>query len=70
MDNFLSSIVTVATAIVGVAIVAVLVSKNAQTPALIQNATVGFASDLEAAVSPLSTNGFTGLSGLNYANGS
>jgi membrane DNA delivery protein len=70
MDNFMTSIVTVATAIIGVAIVAVLVSKNAQTPALIQNATVGFAQDLEAAVSPLSSSGFTGFNALNYANGS
>ena len=61
-DQFFSSAVTVAIAIVGVATLAVLVSKNAQTPAVIQAATSGFASDLAAAVSPVS-GGFSSFTG-------
>jgi PRD1 phage membrane DNA delivery len=53
-DHLFSSIVTIATAIVGVAILAVLVSKNANTAGVIQAATSGFASDLSAAVAPVS----------------
>lgn len=58
-DQLFSSIVTIATAIVGVAILAVLVSKNADTAKVIQAATQGFAADLGAAVSPVS-GGFSG----------
>jgi PRD1 phage membrane DNA delivery len=61
-DHFLSSAVTVATAIVGVAVLAVLVSKQAQTPQVIQAATSGFAADLSAAVSPVS-GGFSAFTG-------
>lgn len=59
-DQLFSSIVTIATAIVGVAILAVLVSKNANTAQVLQAATSGFAQDLSAAVSPVSGGGFTG----------
>jgi PRD1 phage membrane DNA delivery len=54
-DQIFTSIVTIATAIIGVAILAVLVSKQAQTPQVIQAGAVGFAQDLYAAVSPLSS---------------
>lgn len=67
MDNFLGSLVTVATAVVGLAIVAVLVSKQANTSALVQNSAVGFSQVLEAAVSPLSS-GFAGGGVASYAN--
>lgn len=67
MDNALQSLVTVAVAIIGVAIIAVLVSKQAQTGALIQNLSVGLATDLQAAVSPLSSGGFTGGNNLQFA---
>lgn len=53
-DHLFSSIVTIATAIVGVAILAVLVSKQANTAQVISAATGGFAQDLSAAVSPVS----------------
>ena len=53
-DHLFSSIVTIATAIVGVAILAVLVSKNASTAQVIGAATSGFAQDLGAAVAPVS----------------
>lgn len=68
MDNFWSGLVTVATALVGVAIIATLVSKNAQTPQVITSAAQGFAGDLSAAVSPItggSSFGFTGGSALS-----
>jgi hypothetical protein len=53
MDQFWTSIVTVATAIIGVAIIAVLVSRNAETANVITSATQGFANDLTAAVAPV-----------------
>jgi len=59
-DQIISGVVTIATAIVGIAIIAVLVSKNANTGTVIQAATGGFASDIEAAVSPITGGGFTG----------
>lgn len=63
-DNIVSSVVTIATAIVGVAILATLVSKNASTAQVIQAATSGFASDLTAAEGPVS-----GSSGLSFGGG-
>lgn len=52
-DRIISDIVTIATAIVGLTIIAVLVSKNAQTGSVITSAGTAFATDLKAAVSPL-----------------
>lgn len=60
MNEMWTSIVTIATAIVGIAILAVLVSRNAQTPAVLQAATQGFAADIGAAVSPVTGGSFTG----------
>lgn len=54
MNEFWTSITTIATAIVGVAIIAVLVSQRAQTGNVITSATTGFANDLTAAVAPVS----------------
>jgi uncharacterized membrane protein len=53
MDQFWTSIVTIATAIVGVAIIAVLVSNRATTANVITASTTGFANDLTAAVAPV-----------------
>lgn len=53
MNEFWTSVVTIATAIIGVAIIAILVSNRAQTSSVIQSATTGFANDLSAAVSPV-----------------
>ena len=62
-DQLIASVVTVATAIVGLAIIAVLVSKQANTAGVVQAGGSAFAQDLEAAVSPL-----TGGSGItNFA---
>ena len=60
-SEVISGIVTVLTAIVGVAIIAVLVSKGAQTPAVLQAGGQSFAAALGAAVAPVtgSNLGFT-----------
>lgn len=57
MNNAVGQIVTVLTAIVGVAILAVLVSKNAQTPAVIKEFGNAFSNSLRAATGPV-TGGF------------
>jgi hypothetical protein len=64
-EQLVSSVVTVLTAIVGVAIVAVLVSRNANTAGVIQSAGSAFAADLAAAVSPVTGGGFSG-GGVSY----
>jgi hypothetical protein len=61
MNNAVSQIVTVLTAIVGVAILAVLVSKNAQTPAVVKSFGQAFSGALSAATAPV-TGGFASTS--------
>lgn len=61
-DQLISSVVTVATAIIGLAIIAVLVSKNANTSRVISAGAGGLATGIQAAVSPI-----TGSGGLNMA---
>lgn len=58
MKDLFGGIVTIMVAIVGVAILAVLVSKNSQTPAVADSFFGGFAKVLGAATGPVS-NGFT-----------
>lgn len=58
MDNFLTSIVTVATLLIGVAILAVIVSPKAQTSSVIQAGGSAFSGVLGAALSPVSGSGF------------
>lgn len=53
MSNFTQSIVAIITAILGVAIVAVLVSQRAQTGSVISAASSGLANDISAAVAPV-----------------
>lgn len=53
MNNAVGQIVTVLTAIVGVAILAVLVSKNSQTPTVIKEFGNAFSGALNAATSPV-----------------
>lgn len=62
-DNLFNSLVTIAVAIVGVATLAVLVSKNAQTPQVIRAAGQAFAGGIGAAVAPVS-------GGFGYGNNS
>lgn len=52
-DHLVTSIVTVLTGIIGVAIIAVLVSQKAQTGSVISSAGNAFANDLSAAVAPV-----------------
>jgi hypothetical protein len=56
MNTLTEAVVTIGTAIVGLAIVAVLVSKNAQTPAVIQAAASGYNNALAVAISPVTGN--------------
>lgn len=56
MSPFWESITTIAVAITGVAIVAVLVSKNANTSAVIQAGASGFSNALDVAISPVTGN--------------
>lgn len=60
-EQLLTAIVTVITAIIGVAILAVLVSQRAQTSQVIQAAAGGFATDLRAALSPLEAGSGIGI---------
>lgn len=57
MNSALSGIVTIAVAIIGVAIVATLVSRNAQTPQVISSAGNAFARALSAATGPVTGGG-------------
>ena len=60
-DQLFNSIVTIATAIIGVAILAVLVSKNANTANVLTAAGQSFSSALSAATAPVTGSGL-GLS--------
>lgn len=63
-DQLLTSMVTVATAIIGVAILAVLVSKQSNTAGVIGAGGSALAQDLGAALSPITGGGgFGGFSG-------
>lgn len=63
-EQLITSVVTVLTAIVGVAIIAVLVSKNANTSGVIQAGGSAFSSALGTALSPV-----TGGSGFGSFTG-
>ena len=67
-EQLITSVVTVATAIVGVAIIAVLVSKNANTAGVIQAGGSAFGGALGVALSPVTGSsgmgGFSGGAGL------
>jgi hypothetical protein len=54
MNGTMAQVVAVFSMIVGVALLAVLVSKNAQTPAVISSAFDGFSKALNAATAPVS----------------
>jgi len=63
MGDFGQGIITVLIAIVGVATLAVIFSKNSQTPAVAQAFFGGISSDIGAAVSPITGGG--GLGGVS-----
>lgn len=62
-EQLISSVVTVLTAIIGVAIIAVLVSKNANTTGVIAAGGSAFSQSLGTALSPV-----TGGSGFGFSN--
>jgi len=56
-DSLITAVVTVLMAIVGVAIIAVLVSKNANTTGVISAGASGFSQSLSTALSPVTGSG-------------
>lgn len=65
MNGAMEKVVTIGVAIVGVATLAVLVSKNARTPEVIKSAGQAFSGALAVAVSPVTGGG--GLGGVGFA---
>lgn len=63
-DHLFNSIASILTAIVGVAILAVIVSKNANTAGVITAGGTAFATALGAAEAPVTGGGGLGLSGI------
>lgn len=59
MDRLTESVVTIAVAIIGLATLAVLVSRNANTAGVISSAGRAFTSSLGVAVSPVSGGGIS-----------
>jgi hypothetical protein len=66
MGHFGDQIVAILTAIIGVAILAVIVSKNSNTTNVIGAAAQGFSEALSTAISPISGNSGFGISGTTY----
>ena len=68
-DQLIGGVVTVLTAIIGVAIIAVLVSQNAQTSSVIQAGGNAFSSALSAAEAPVTgSSGFGSFGGVSLNN--
>lgn len=69
-EQLITSVVTVLTAIIGVAIIAVLVSKNANTVGVIGAGASGFSQSLATALSPVTGGSaygsFTGYGGGSF----
>lgn len=68
MDNLTNSVVTILTAIVGVAILAVIVSKNSNTSGVISAGGSAFAAALGAATAPVTGGGY-GFTSPSYGRG-
>lgn len=64
MNQITESIVTIATAIVGVALLALLVSKKSNTAGVISSAGAAFSNALGVATSPVTGASVSGLTGL------
>ena len=56
-DKLIESLTTIAVAILGIAIIAVLVSKQANTSGVISASGSAFANDIQAAISPVTGGG-------------
>ena len=63
-EQLVTSVVTVLTAIIGVAIIAVLVSKNANTSGVISAGGSAFSQALGTAISPVTGGSFGSFSSL------
>lgn len=63
----LETITSIVTAIIGLAILSVLVSRNANTSGVIRSASSGLANDIEAAVSPVTGSSLGSFSGLGIS---
>lgn len=59
MNQFTEGLVTIALAVVGLAVLSVLVSRNANTTGVIQASASGFGNVLGVAMSPVSGSSFT-----------
>jgi PRD1 phage membrane DNA delivery len=59
-DKLVTSVVTVATALIGVAIISVLVSKNANTTNVVSSISGAFNTGLGTAISPITGQSFAG----------
>lgn len=73
-DHIVAGLVTIGGAIIGIAIIAVLVSNRAATTDVVNAVTTGFANDITAAVAPVSgasasVNTGGGFSLQNFGNG-
>lgn len=68
MNNITESVVTIAVAIVGLASLAVLVSRNARTSEIIDSGGNAFSRALGVAVSPVTGGGGFGNGGFNQVN--
>jgi hypothetical protein len=66
MNQITGSVVTILLAIVGVAILAVLVSKQSNTASVIQAGASGFSNSLATAISPISGSSLSPV--LSYPN--
>lgn len=66
MDDLTHAAVSIATIIVGASLLALLVSKQSQTPKVIQAAAEGFSRMLGTALSPVVNNGIGGTPLTNY----
>lgn len=68
MDRLIDGAVSIAVAIVGVALLAVLVSRNANTAGVISASGSAFARGLSAATAPVTGSGMlSGVSTVDYA---
>jgi hypothetical protein len=63
MSELTKSLTAIATAIIGLAILSVIVSKQANTSAVIGAAAQGLATDIGAAVSPVTGGGSSNIGG-------
>lgn len=67
-SNFMGQLVVVLTGIIGVAMLAVLVSKNSQTSAVIGAGGSALSQFLGVAVSPVTGGSASGLTGTSFGN--